>query len=142
MPEAPEGEGRRARIRRPANRRFFLDLAEKENSRIFVSKDKSKISCTSRHKSQVRFLIWFCTVSGDYCNMDSDTRNKVEYLVVLINEFAKAHSLTARQAYRYLERCKAIDFIDRHYGVAHTQRFEDVIADLTVYCRRFGGAIV
>lgn len=72
----------------------------------------------------------------------SAIRDKVEYTIALINEFAKAHSLTTSQAYRYLERYNAIDFIDKHYGIAHTQRFEDVITDVTNYCKRFGGAIV
>lgn len=74
--------------------------------------------------------------------MDLNLKDKAEYMVAIINEFAKAHSLTNSQAYRYLERYKAIDFLDRHYGIAHTQRFEDVVSDITVYCQRFGGAIV
>lgn len=73
--------------------------------------------------------------------MDSDIKDKVEYIIALISEFAKAHSLTTNQAYRYLERYKAIDFIDKHYGIAHTQSFKDVVSDITIYCRRFGGAI-
>lgn len=73
--------------------------------------------------------------------MEFDIKDKVEYIVVLISEFAKAHSLTNSQSYRYLERYHAIDFVDKHYDIAHTQRFEDVIADLTAYCKRFGGAI-
>ncbi|WP_459189416.1 DUF3791 domain-containing protein [Parabacteroides sp. APC149_11_2_Y6] len=73
--------------------------------------------------------------------MDFNIKDKVEYMIALISEFAKAHSLTSSQAYRYLERYKAIDFIDKHYDIAHTQRFEDVISDITAYCRRFGGAI-
>lgn len=73
--------------------------------------------------------------------MDFNIKDKVEYMIALISEFAKAHSLTSSQAYRYLERYKAIDFIDKHYDIAHTQRFEDVISDVTAYCRRFGGAI-
>lgn len=73
--------------------------------------------------------------------MDFNIKDKVEYMIALISEFAKVHSLTSSQAYRYLERYKAIDFIDKHYDIAHTQRFEDVISDITAYCRRFGGAI-
>ena len=74
--------------------------------------------------------------------MEPNVKDKVEYIIILINEFARTYSLTSNQAYRYLERYKAIDFIDKHYGIAHTQRFEDVVADITAYCRRFGGAIV
>ncbi|MCD8092383.1 MAG: DUF3791 domain-containing protein [Bacteroides sp.] len=73
--------------------------------------------------------------------MDFNVRDKVEYVIAFVSEFAKAHSLTSSQAYRYLERYNAIDFIDRHYGIAHTQRFEDVVSDMTAFCRRFGGTI-
>jgi hypothetical protein len=67
--------------------------------------------------------------------------DKVEYIVALVNEFAKAHALTDSQAYRYMEQYKAIDFIDTHYGIAHTQSFRDVVSDITAYCQRHGGAI-
>ena len=73
--------------------------------------------------------------------MDFSVKDKIEYIVALISEFAKLHSLAPSQAYRYLDRYKAIDCIDKHYGIAHTQRFEDVISDITAYCQRFGGAI-
>lgn len=73
--------------------------------------------------------------------MDFSVKEKVEYIIALVSEFAKTYSLTTSQAYRYLERFNAIDFIDKHYDIAHTQRFEDVITDITTYCRRFGGAI-
>ena len=73
--------------------------------------------------------------------MDFSVKDKVEYIIALVNEFAKAHSLAPSQAYRYLERYEAIDFIDKHYGIAHTQSFKDVVSDITAYCQRFGGAI-
>ena len=73
--------------------------------------------------------------------MDIELRNIVEYIIALVSEFAKAHKLTDSQAYRYLERFKAIGFINTHYSIAHTLRMEDVLADITDYCRRHGGAI-
>lgn len=74
--------------------------------------------------------------------MSKEISNKVAYLVAVIGEFAAAHSLNPAQAYRYLERFKGIDFVDRFYGVEHTLPFEDVVADLTSYCHRKGGALV
>lgn len=73
--------------------------------------------------------------------MAEETKNKAEYFVAVINEFGKNHHLNDMQSYRYLARFKGIDMIDRFYHVAHTQRFEDVIADLSNYCRRQGGAL-
>lgn len=74
--------------------------------------------------------------------MNEENRNKLEYIIAIVNEFAKAHQLTDSQAYRYLQRFKAIHFINTHYDIAHTLRMEDVLTDLTTYCRRQGGAIV
>lgn len=70
------------------------------------------------------------------------TKNKVEYIIAIISDFAKEHSLNTMQAYRYLERFKGLDFIDKFYEVNHTLSFEDVIEDLTFYCHRRGGALV
>lgn len=68
-------------------------------------------------------------------------RDKVNYIIALISEFASAHSLSASQAYRYLERYQGIAFVERFYEVEHTLSFEDVVTDLTAYCHRKGGAL-
>ena len=60
----------------------------------------------------------------------------------VISEFAAKHTLTTPQAYRYLERFKGLDFVNRFYDVEHTFSFEDVVDDLTAYCHRKGGALV
>lgn len=73
--------------------------------------------------------------------MEFNVKDKVEYIIALVNEFARAHKLSDSQAYRYLERFKGIDFIDKNYGIAHTLSFEDVVEDVAEYCRRQGGAI-
>lgn len=73
--------------------------------------------------------------------MDVNIKNKVEYIIAVISEFASAHSLTTPQAYRYLERFKGIDFVNRFYDVEHTLPFDDVIEDLTAYCHRKGGRL-
>lgn len=72
----------------------------------------------------------------------NDKSNKVAYIVAVISEFASAHSLNTAQAYRYLERFKGIEFVNKFYNVEHTFSFEDVVSDLTAYCHRNGGALV
>lgn len=69
--------------------------------------------------------------------MEKGIKDKVEYIIAVISEFAAAHSLNTAQAYRYLERFKGIDFVIRFYNVEHTFSFEDV----TAYCHRKGGAL-
>lgn len=63
------------------------------------------------------------------------------YTVAVVSEFALAHQLTPQEAFRYLERYKGIDFVERHYEVEHTLSFDDVVEDLTVYCQRMGGTL-
>lgn len=73
---------------------------------------------------------------------EPDIKDKVAYIIAVISEFAAVHSLTPSQAYRYLDRFKGIDFVNRFYNVEHTFSFEDVIEDLTAYCHRKGGALI
>lgn len=61
------------------------------------------------------------------------------YTVAVVSEFALAHQLTPQEAFRYLDRYQGIDFVERHYEVEHTLSFDDVVEDLTVYCKRMGG---
>ena len=75
-------------------------------------------------------------------DINKETENKVAYIIAVINEFASTHSLNNAQAYRYLERFKGLDFVNRFYNVEHTFSFEDVVNDLTAYCHRKGGAFV
>lgn len=51
--------------------------------------------------------------------MPQEIQNKAEYIVIFISEFARRFGLSAAQAYRYLNRYKAIDFLDEQYNVAH-----------------------
>ncbi|HIX73606.1 MAG TPA: DUF3791 domain-containing protein [Candidatus Parabacteroides intestinipullorum] len=74
--------------------------------------------------------------------MEPGIEDKVAYLIAVISEFAAKHTLTTPQAYRYLERFKGLDFVNRFYDVEHTFSFEDVVDDLTAYCHRKGGALV
>ena len=73
--------------------------------------------------------------------MDKKVVDKVNYMIDVISDFAAMHSLSNAQSYRYLNRYKGLEFIDKHYEVEHTLPFEDVITDLTAYCRRKGGAL-
>ena len=74
--------------------------------------------------------------------MDYSIRDKMEWVIVFICEFGKKHGLTMKQAFNYLSRFKGIDFIDRHYDYVHTQSFSSMVADITDYCHRKGGALV
>ena len=70
--------------------------------------------------------------------MDAKLKDMAEYIVIAIHEFAKRHQLEEKQAYRYLNHYKAIDFLENQY----TQSFDDIIEGLTALCQRHGGALV
>jgi len=44
-----------------------------------------------------------------------EIRNRIEYIVVCVSEFAKRFKLTNQQAYSYLRRFTGIDFLINHY---------------------------
>jgi hypothetical protein len=73
--------------------------------------------------------------------MNTRIEDKLAYIIAVVNEFAAAFSLNSQQAYRYLDRFKGIDFVERFYDVEHTQSFEDVVDDLALYCRKNGGML-
>ena len=57
-------------------------------------------------------------------------KDKIEYTVALVSDFAKKYSLSTTQAFNYLDRFNAIDFINQHYNVAHTLSFAEILDDM------------
>ena len=74
-------------------------------------------------------------------DMSRTEKNKLEYTVALIADFAAAFNLSKKQTYNYLQRFKGLDFFFTHYNVMHTQSFEDTISDLVLVCSRNGGRL-
>ena len=59
--------------------------------------------------------------------MKYNIRDIIEYIIALVNEFAKRFGLTEIQAYRYIRIHKGIAFIEENYGVMHTLSFDDAV---------------
>ena len=72
----------------------------------------------------------------------AQVKDKVEYIIALINEFAKRFKLTDVQAYRYIAHYKGIDMIDEHYNIMHTLDIDEMVNSLAIYCNRQGGALI
>lgn len=70
-----------------------------------------------------------------------ELRNRIEYIVVCVSEFARRFKLTNQQAYAYLRRFTGIDFLNEFYTVEHTQSIESIIDDLQMLCYKKGGRI-
>jgi hypothetical protein len=74
-------------------------------------------------------------------DMSKSLKDRLDYLIALVSEFAAAHHLSLQQAYLYLQRYKGLDFADEFYDVEHTLSFDQAVEDVTMYCQRMGGAI-
>ena len=66
-------------------------------------------------------------------------KDRIEYTVSLVSNFAKRYSLTTTQAFNYLDRFNAIYFVNQHYNVTHTLPFTEILDDLALYCKNHGG---
>lgn len=73
--------------------------------------------------------------------MSHQLRDIAEYIIVLVNEFAKQFDITEKQAFRYIRFHKGISFIEEHYGIMHTLDFQDAINSVAIYCRKSGGQL-
>lgn len=73
--------------------------------------------------------------------MSKSVKDRLNYLIALISEFAAAHQLSLQQAYLYLQQFKGLDFAEEFYDVEHTLSFEEAVDDITIYCKRMGGHI-
>lgn len=73
--------------------------------------------------------------------MSKSIKDRLNYLIALISEFAAAHQLSLQQAYLYLQQFKGLDFAEEFYDVEHTLSFDEAVEDITIYCKRMGGYI-
>ena len=61
-------------------------------------------------------------------------KSKIEYIVMLIAEFAKRYKITSQESFRYLRKYKGFDLCDVHYGIMHTLSLEENLDSLYSYC--------
>lgn len=73
--------------------------------------------------------------------MATTVLNTIEYLVLMVSEFAVRCHISEAQAYAYLSGYGAITLCEKHYGIMHTLSVEDNIDSLINYCRRKGGTL-
>lgn len=71
--------------------------------------------------------------------MSKQVMDKIEYLILLVAEFAAHNRVSEVQAYRYLSQYGALALCDKHYNVMHTLSVDENIKTLQTYCQRKGG---
>ena len=73
--------------------------------------------------------------------MNYNIRDIIEYIIALVNEFAKRFCLSEKQAYRYSRVHKGVSFIEQNYGIIHTLDFNEAVESVALYCRKAGGKL-
>ena len=74
--------------------------------------------------------------------MSKSIRDKVDYVVYCVNEFARAHSIPYSRAFDYLDKYQALDYIVNFY-VENTQTpMSLMLEDMAERCRTRGGTLV
>ena len=66
-------------------------------------------------------------------------RNKIDYFVVCVNDFADKHGMSYVAAFDYLKANRGIAFLSEHYDIEHTYSIDEAVADLAQVCARNGG---
>jgi hypothetical protein len=66
---------------------------------------------------------------------------QIHYYVMCIGEFARAKSISAKDAFNYLRAYKGVEFLIECYDAEHTLSLENAVEDLTQVCRNNGGNI-
>ena len=65
--------------------------------------------------------------------------DRIEYLILLVAEFARLNKLSEVQSYRYLQQYGALTLCEKHYNLMHTLSVEENLQTLREYCQRKGG---
>lgn len=73
--------------------------------------------------------------------MERQSQYRMTYFIYCINAFAERYHLTPKQAFAYLHRFKGMEFLDECYEAEHQLSINDAVDDLTIICKRNGGAL-
>ncbi|MCR5730658.1 MAG: DUF3791 domain-containing protein [Ruminococcus sp.] len=71
----------------------------------------------------------------------TELRKEINYAVACVNEFADRYNMTPQEAFRFLNKYKAIAFLKENYEIEHTLSLDDAIDDLLIICQNNGGTL-
>ena len=73
--------------------------------------------------------------------MSELNKNKIGFLVALINEFGQRFGLSTADSYRYINKYGGVQMFLEHYDILHTLSFRDMVDGVAAYCKRQGGSL-
>ena len=65
----------------------------------------------------------------------------MEYIIALVNEFAKKFNLSDKQAFNYIRNHQGVTFIEDNYGIIHALDFQEAVESVALFCRKTGGLL-
>ena len=74
--------------------------------------------------------------------MSKEEQNKIDYMVVCVNEFAEKFLINYKDAFNYLRKYNAIRFLNENYEIEHTLSIEDAIDDIFTIAKNNGGNLI
>ncbi|WP_055666046.1 DUF3791 domain-containing protein [Desnuesiella massiliensis] len=74
--------------------------------------------------------------------MSKEEQNKIDYMVVCVNEFAERFIMNYKDAFNYLNKFNAIRFLNENYEIEHTLSIEEAIDDITTIAKNNGGHLI
>ena len=110
--------------------------AKKSIKNLHISK-KSTTFAAQRSK-HFDFLHEICDI---VVSMSELNKNKIGFLVALINEFGQRFGLSTADSYRYINKYGGVQMFLEHYDILHTLSFRDMVDGLAAYCKRQGGTL-
>ena len=86
--------------------------------------------------------IWYNGWHKERKYMSKRMIDKIDYAVFCVNEFARSNSLSYRDAFDYLDKYQAIDYITDFYVENSQQPMSLMLQDMAECCRSRGGTLV
>jgi len=74
--------------------------------------------------------------------MSKEEQNKIDYMVVCVNEFADRFRMKYKDAFNYLRKYNAIRFLNENYEIEHILSIEDAIDDIIIIAKNSGGNLI
>jgi len=71
--------------------------------------------------------------------IDNATSNKISFITYIVPEFAAAYKMKTQDAFFYLKKYGAWDFLNEHWWALHTDNILYTLNDLYEVCRQNGG---
>jgi len=71
--------------------------------------------------------------------LNKESYHWIEYVNMIIFEFASSYKLPVKQAYSYLKQYGGIGFLNEFYDVEHTENPYYTVRTLLNICRNHGG---